>query len=107
MTTCCVTQAMASATAATPPSTANIRRRPGNQRRTCFIICRIQSTLVLCRRRLDFAAGQHNVARNGHAHTHRRQGTGTNSIIETHFKPKQRITCFLVEHTARDSSLWP
>ena len=52
MTTGCVTQAKASATAAKPPSTTKTSRRPGSQRRTCFIICRTQSTLVLCRRRL-------------------------------------------------------
>jgi hypothetical protein len=36
----------------------------------------------------------------GNAHTRRLQGTGTKSIIDTHFSPKHRMTCFLVERTA-------
>ncbi len=45
-------------------------------------------------------AGQHSAVRKGNAHTRRAHGTGTNSIIVTHFRPKHRITCFLVERTA-------
>jgi hypothetical protein len=100
MVTWCLTQASASDTAAKPPSTTNTNRRPGSQRRTCFIICRTQSTLVLCRRRLDFSAGQHNTVRKGNAHPRRLQGTDTKSIIETHFSPKQRMTCLCEERTA-------
>jgi hypothetical protein len=100
MTTCCFTHARASDTAAKPPSTTSTNRRPGSQRRTCFIICRTQSTLVLWRRRLAVSAGQHNAVRKGNAHTRRLQGTGTKSIIETHFRPKHRMTCFFEERTA-------
>jgi hypothetical protein len=59
-----------------------------------------QSMLVLCWRRSAFSAGQHRAVRKGNAHTRRFQGTGTRSIIATHFRPKQRMTCFLVERTA-------
>ena len=100
MTTWCLTQASASDTAAKPPSTTSTTRRPGSQRRTCLIICRTQSTLVLCRRWSFFLAGRHRAVRKGIAHTRRPQGTGTRSIIDTHFRPKQRMTCFLVERTA-------
>jgi hypothetical protein len=100
MTTRRFTQARASNTAAKPPSTTNTRRRPGSQRRTCFIICRIPSTLVLCRRVPRFVSGQQSAVNKGNAHTSRLQGTGTKSIMDTHFKPKQRMTCFLVERTA-------
>ena len=70
---------------------------------TCFIIGRTQSTRVLCRRRLDVPADQHNAVRQGRAHTRRLQGTGTKSIIETHFSPKQRMTCVCEERTASRS----
>jgi hypothetical protein len=56
--------------------------------------------LVLCRRRLCFPAGRHSAVRKGNAHTRRLQGTGTNSIMDTHFSPKQRMTCFFDERTA-------
>jgi hypothetical protein len=49
---------------------------------------RKKSTLVLCRRWPLFPAGQHSVVRKGNAHTRRAHGTGTNSIIAIHFKPK-------------------
>jgi hypothetical protein len=100
MATWLFTQASASETAAKPPSTTNTNGRPGSQRRTCCIICRTQSTLVLCRRVLTCSAGRHSAVRNGQAHTRRAQGTGTKSIITTHFKPKQRMTCFFVDRTA-------
>jgi hypothetical protein len=100
MATWLFTQARASETAAKPPSTTNTNGRPGSQRRTCSTICRTQATLVLCRRGLPCSAGRHSAVRNGKAQTRRAQGTGTRSIITTHFKPKQRITCFFVERTA-------
>ncbi len=103
MATWCVTHAKASETAAKPPSTTNTHRRLGRQRRTCLIGGRTQSILVVCRRWVLFAAGQHSTLRNGNAHTRRAHGTGIKSIIETHFKPKQRMTCFLAERTASRS----
>jgi hypothetical protein len=69
MTTWCLTDAKASETVAKPPSTTRTSRRPGCYRRTCFIICRTQSRLVLCRRRLLFCAGQHKTVRKGNART--------------------------------------
>ena len=89
MATWFLTQARARETAAKPPSTTSTGRLPGSQRRTCCIICRTQSTLVLCRRRPLCSAGQHNADRKGNAHTRCAHGTGTNSIIDTHFRPKQ------------------
>lgn len=100
MVTWCVTQARASDTAAKPPSTTNTSRRPGRQRRACFIICRTQSTLVVCRRWPRFSAGQHSAVRHGRAHTRRAQGTGTQSIMLTHVRPTHRMTCFLLERPA-------
>jgi hypothetical protein len=97
-----VTPARASDTAAKPPSTTKTSRCPGSQRRTGFIMCRTQSLLVLCRRP-PFCAGQHSPVRKGKAHTRRLQGTETKSLIDTHFKPKQRMTCFLGERTASRS----
>jgi hypothetical protein len=100
MVTWLFTQAKASETAAKPPSTTNTSGRPGSQRRTCRIICRTPSTLVLCRRGVAGSAGRQSAVSNGNAHTRRDHGTGTKSIITTHFKPKQWTTCFLVERTA-------
>ena len=80
-----------------PPTPA---AAPGSQRRTCFIICRTQSTLVLCRRWWRAWLGQHSAVRKGNAQTRWAQGTGTKSIITTHFRPKQWMTCFLEERTA-------
>ena len=45
-------------------------------------------------------AGQHRAVKNGNAQTRRLQGTGTKSIIETHFSPKQWMTCVCEERTA-------
>jgi hypothetical protein len=92
--------AQASDTAAKPPSTTNTSWRPGSQRRTCFIICRTQAMLVLCRRLPRVFSGQQSAVRNGNAHTRRLQGTGTNSIIATHFRPKHRMTWLFEERTA-------
>lgn len=92
MTTCWVTQASASATAAKPPSTTKTSLRPGSQRRPGGIICRPPSMRLLCRPRWAFSAGQHSVVSKGHAHMRRAQGPGTNRLIDPHFKPKQRIT---------------
>ena len=96
----CFTQARASDTTAKPPSTTNTSWRSGNHRRTCFIICRTPSLLVLCRRGPRFVGGQQRAVKQGNAHTRRLQGTGPNSILDTHFTPKQRMTCLLVERTA-------
>jgi hypothetical protein len=100
MATRCVAQASASATAATPPSTTHTKRRSGNHRRICCIICRTQSILVLCWRRSLGSAGQPSAVRHGNAPTRRLQGTDTHNIIATHRSPKQWMTCFLVERTA-------
>jgi hypothetical protein len=47
---------------AKPPSTTGTSRRPGSLRRTCFTICRIQSTLILCRCRFACPVGRHSVS---------------------------------------------
>jgi hypothetical protein len=100
MTTRLFTQARASHTAATPPSTTTTSRRPGSQRRTGFLICRAPSTLVVCRRVPRFVAGQQSALKQGNAHTRRLPGTGTKRIMATHFKPQPRMTGCLVERTA-------
>ena len=40
------------------------------------------------------------MVRKGKAYTRRLQGTGTKSIMEIHVRPKQRMTCCLLEGTA-------
>ena len=47
-----------------------------------------------------FSAGQHKAERKGNAHTRCAHGTGTNSIIDTHFRPKQWMTWCLLDRTA-------
>ena len=47
-----------------------------------------------------FSGGAHNTVRNGNPHTRSLHGTGTNNCIDTHFNPKQRITCDWLERTA-------
>jgi hypothetical protein len=47
-----------------------------------------------------FLSGPQSAVKNGSAHTRRLQGTGTNSIIETHFRPKHRMTWCFEERTA-------
>jgi hypothetical protein len=100
MTPCGVTQAKASDTAANPPSTTKTRRRHGSQRRTCCRLCRAQAMLVLCRRRVAVAAGQHHVVSKGRAHTRGLQGIGPKSILATHLKLTPWITGVVVERTA-------
>ena len=75
----------------------------GSQRRTCCISCRTLSALVLGRRGPRRFSGQQRAVKQGNAHTRRLQGTGTKSIIDTHFRPKQRMTCFLLDRTASRS----
>jgi hypothetical protein len=103
MATWLFTQASARDTAAKPPSTPHTNGRPGSQRRTCGLIGRTPSTLVLCRRVLTCSAGRPSAVSNGQAPTRRAQGTGTKRIITTHFQPTPRMTCVCVERTASRS----
>jgi hypothetical protein len=103
MATWCLTQARARETAAKPPSTTSTSRLPGRQRRTRCIICRTHSTPVWCRRRPLGSAGQHHADRKGNAHTRCAHGTGPNSLIDTHFRPKQCMTWGLLDRTASRS----
>jgi hypothetical protein len=100
MTRVFLAHAQASETTAKPPSTTSTNPRPGSQPHTRIIICRAQSTPVLCRRLPSLFSGQQSALKNGNAHTRRLQGTGTNSIIETHFRTKHRVTWCFEERTA-------
>lgn len=100
MVTWLLTHIKASATAAKPQPTTRTRRCQGSQRLTCFSIPRTQFTLVLWSCWTWCRAGQHSVVRKGNADSRRAQGTGTKSIINTHFKLRQCTTCFLVEPVA-------
>ena len=106
MTPWLLTHARASDTAAKPPSTTSTTRRPGSPRRICLIMCRTQSTLVWCRDWSFCFTGRQRAVRKGIAQTRRAQGTGTRSIIDTHVRPNQWMTCFLVERTASREQPW-
>jgi hypothetical protein len=66
-------------------------------------MCRTPSRLVLCRPRPCWSAGRASVVRKGNAHTRRLQGTRTHSLIDTHFRPKPRMTCFWLARPASRS----
>ncbi len=90
---------------AKPPSTTTTRSRPGSQRCTCRIISLPPSTLGLCRRPCPGGVRPAQGGQKRQRPYPPTQCAGTNSIIDPHFKPKQWMTCFLMERTASDSAL--
>ena len=93
-------QARARFTAANPPSSTSTTRRWGNQRRTWRTICFTPSIAVWCARCRGADSGQPKTVRNGSALTRLFQGSGTRTIIATHFSPKHLTTTFREDRTA-------